>query len=218
MDKIYGAYLSPFVRKVVLTFELKGIPFEMISAVPGMFPQGYKNIHPLMKIPTLQNEEVTLPDSSVICQYLDDKYPDKKVIPAERVLKAKTLWLEEYADTKVIEVTGANLFFERFMKPLLGKAPDEEKITRNLETEMPKVLEYLEERCGDYPGIYMVGNSITVADFAIMGMFLNARYVGFEVDAAHYPKFRKYLEDMFALPLIAARIKAEERFLKPRAK
>jgi len=217
MDKIFGVYLSPFVRKVVLSMELKGIEFEMIKAAPGVLPEGYELLHPLKKIPTFQDEAVCLPDSSVICQYIDNKYPESKVIPSDIALKAKALWLEEFADSKLIQTCGSDLFFQRFMMPLMGKESDEDLVKSNLNGPMKEALSYLETICTERSSQFLVGDSVTIADFSVVTMFINANYVGYEPSSDEFPLFSAYLADMYSMDIFAKRIAAEEK-LKPKPK
>lgn len=218
MDKIYGAYLSPFVRKVVLAMELKGKEFKMINAAPGMFPEGYEQKHPLKKIPTFEDESICIPDSSIICQYLEDKYPDDKILPRDPVLKAKALWLEEFSDTKLAETCGGALFFQRFMKPLFGKESDEVMVAKNLAGPMKDALAYLESVCEERSSDFLVGDSLSVADFAVVSHFINAKYVGYEPPADEFPQFTAYMNAMREHPLFAERLKAEEKFApKPKS-
>ena len=42
-----------------------------------------------------------LTDSSVICQYLEDKYPTPSLYPADIVKRAQARWLEEFADNRM---------------------------------------------------------------------------------------------------------------------
>ena len=218
MDKIFGAYLSPFVRKVVLAMELKGIEFEMVNAAPGMFPEGYELKHPLKKIPTFQDDDICVPDSSVICQYLDDKYPDIKIIPSDPVLKAKALWIEEFSDSKLAETCGGALFFQRFMKPMFGKESNEEMVEKNLNGPMKDAVRYLDSVCEERTSKYLVGDSVSVADFAVVSHFINAKYVGYEPDVTEFPNFMKYMAEMREDELFAKRIAAEEKFApKPKS-
>jgi glutathione S-transferase len=212
MDKIFGAYLSPFVRKVVLAMEHKGVEFELVNAAPGMLPEGYELKHPLKKIPTFQDEEICVPDSSVICQYLDDKYPEAKIIPTDPVLKAKALWIEEFSDSKLAETCGGALFFQRFMKPLFGKKSNEEMVEKNLNGPMKEALAYLDSVCLERESSFLVGKTVTVADFAVVSHFINAKYVGYEPDIVEFPNFVAYMKAMCATDLFAKRIAAEEKF------
>ena len=72
--KVYGVHGSPFVRKVLITLELKGLDYEIITQMPFSGDSEYKQLNPLGKIPTLVDGDITLGDSKVICRYLDDAY------------------------------------------------------------------------------------------------------------------------------------------------
>jgi glutathione S-transferase len=66
--QIIGSYLSPYVRKVLVVLELKGIPYEVDPIVPFYGDDRFSEISPIRRIPVLIDDQVTLPDSSVICQ------------------------------------------------------------------------------------------------------------------------------------------------------
>ena len=61
-------------------------------------------------------EPNTLPDSSVIADYLENKFPTPALFPKRRFARARALWFEEYVDGGVFPVMGAGLFFERVVK------------------------------------------------------------------------------------------------------
>ena len=74
--KLYGAMLSPFVRKVRMILALKNIDYEIDTNVsPLGVPEGYEKIHPLKKIPALVIEddgrELALADSSAIAAFIE---------------------------------------------------------------------------------------------------------------------------------------------------
>ncbi len=110
MTTVYGAPLSPFVRKVLMALEIKNIAYELENVAPGAIPEGYDALHPLRKIPSFKDDLITLCDSSVICDYLANRYPSASIYPKDIVLRAKALWLEEYADSKIIAVLGRPFF------------------------------------------------------------------------------------------------------------
>ena len=102
--QIIGSYLSPYVRKVLVFLDLKGIPYEIDPIVPFFGSDRFSQVSPVRRIPVLLDEEVTLADSSVICQYLEDRYPDPALYPENIVERARTRWLEEFADSRMGEV------------------------------------------------------------------------------------------------------------------
>ena len=117
---LHGASASPFVRKVLVALALKELPFEQIQQIPFTKDPVYRNINPLEKIPTLQDGELTICDSTVICEYLEDAYPRPALYPDNAVDKARARWYEELGGTRVAELA-AGIFFQRFMRPMVLK-------------------------------------------------------------------------------------------------
>ena len=126
---VYGSSLSPFVRKVRVVLAEKGLSYEHQQINPFAPPDWFLEISPLKRIPVLRDtdepEPNTLPDSSVICAYLEAKYPQPALYPAQPFARARALWLEEYADTHMMQSIGPGLFFERVVKKLMGRECDE---------------------------------------------------------------------------------------------
>ena len=73
--RIVGSYLSPYVRKVLVCLGSKGIPYEIDPIVPFFGDERFSQASPLRRVPVLIDGRVTLSDSSVICQYLEELHP-----------------------------------------------------------------------------------------------------------------------------------------------
>src|SRR5215813_1338734 len=102
--RIVGSYLSPYVRKVLVVLDLKGLSYEIDPIVPFFGNDRFTQLSPVRRIPVFIDDQVTLPDSSVICQYLEDRYPEPKLYPASIADRARARWLEEFADSRMGEV------------------------------------------------------------------------------------------------------------------
>ena len=208
---VHGHPLSPFVRKVLLTLDIKGVEHENISVFPGDPSPAFRAISPLGKIPVLQHDEFTTPDSSVICRYLDRVFPETPIYPSDAQLEARALWVEEYADTKLIE-NCAGLFQQRYLFPkMMGRPTDQAVVDEILKSGMPPVLAYVES-IAPAAG-YFVGDALSIADIAIVTCFLQARYGEFSVDEAQYPKLAGYLARALARPVVIARMEKERAAL-----
>ncbi|HTK99096.1 MAG TPA: glutathione S-transferase family protein [Pseudomonadales bacterium] len=206
--KVHGHPLSPFVRKVLLTLDVKGIEHENIVVFPGDSSPQFRAVSPLGKIPVLQHDDFSIADSSVICRYLERVFPTPAIYPADPKLEARALWVEEYADTKVIE-NCAGLFQQRFLFPKLMNKPTDQAIVDDILTHgLPPVLDYLESIAPESG--YFVGNALSIADLSVTTCFLQAQYADFAVDAKRYPKLGRYLAAAFASPIVTARM-AKER-------
>jgi glutathione S-transferase len=212
MIKVHGVALSPFVRKLMLALEYKGLAYENVSVFPGAEDPDFRAISPLGKVPVFEEDGYTLADTSVICRYVDRIYPEKPIYPEDPKLEAQACWLEEFADSKLIEAC-AGLFQERFLNPnMLGQPTNEERVQDLLNNQLPKLLDYLESQTPDSGP--MVGDSVSIADLAILTCFLQARYGDFEVDGGTHPKLRAYLDTAFSNEVVQNRIAQEQEVVK----
>ena len=117
--RIVGNYLSPYVRKVLVCLHLKGIAYEIDPIVPFMGDDRFSALSPLRRIPVLIDDRVTLTDSSVICQYLEDRWPEPALYPRDVADRAWARWLEEFADTRMGEVLIWRLFNQVAINPFV---------------------------------------------------------------------------------------------------
>src|SRR5271169_900299 len=102
--RIIGSFLSPYVRKVLVALQMKGIAYEIDPVVPFFGGEEFSRLSPLRRIPVLIDETVTLCDSTVICEYLEELHPTPELLPKRSAERARARWLEEYADTRLGDV------------------------------------------------------------------------------------------------------------------
>ena len=213
MLKLYGVALSPFVRKAMLALEYKGLAYESVPTFPGDESPEFRAISPLGKIPVLEHDGFTVPDTSVICRYLERIAGEPALYPDDPQLEARASWLEEYADSRLIELC-AGLFQERMLKPrLLNQPTDEARVQDILDVRLPEALAYLESQVPESG--YLVGDSLSIADLAVVTCFVQARYGDFDVDGAACPKLRRYLDAAYGSALLKARLEAEQAAMPP---
>jgi glutathione S-transferase len=208
MIKLYGMPLSPFARKVLLVLDYKELEYENVPTFPGDEAPEFRAISPLGKVPVLEHDGFNLPDTSAISRYLDRIAPENSIYPDDPQLEATACWLEEFADTKLME-NCAGLFRERVVNPKFFNEPTNEKLVQNIVDEgLPQCLAYLESVTPDSG--YLVGDTLSIADFAVTTCFLQARYGHFDVEGAVAPKLRNYLDRAFASPLVMQRLEVEK--------
>lgn len=196
--KLYGANPSPFFRKARVALEEKGIPYETEALAPFPKTPELLALHPMGKIPILRDGEVVVPDSSVICAYLEKKHPSPPLYPDDPAELAKVLFLEEYADSRVAETLGG-IFFERFVKPnVFQQESDESRVETLLAESVPPVLDYLESQIPE--GRDSVLPRFGIADAALGAHLGNLTYAGLEVDATRWPRTARYHQALLARP------------------
>lgn len=200
MPVLYGVNLSPFVRKVRFALAEKSVTVDQDPVVPFGVSDEFKKLNPLGKIPVYQDGDLVLPDSSVILDYLDRVHPEPALYPSDPGQRGRTLFYEEYADTKVTPAL-STVFFQRFVrKNFFQEEADETVIREALENEIPLVLDYVAGELGDDD--YLVGNQFSVADIAVTTAFVNFRLGGEPVDASRWPTIAAYVDRVFSRPAI----------------
>lgn len=199
--KVIGVPLSPFVRKVIVVLNIKGIEFENEVVIPGSMPPEFREISPLMKIPVLQDGDFSVPDSSVICDYLEEKYPDNPVLPENPEDRAWSRFLEEFGDSRLIEAASIP-FIENFAAPtFFGRQGDPERVKMAEEELLPPLLDYLDARVP--PEGYLFGHFCT-ADIAIVSPLYNAALGNYTVDPERWPKYAAFINRVSEHPAVAA--------------
>jgi glutathione S-transferase len=211
MPVLHGVSLSPFVRKVRVALIEKGIDYELKSVMPGSSDESFRKISPLGKVPVYQDGDFSVPDSSVICAYLERAHPSPALVPTDERDCARALWFEEYADTKLIEVFNP-IFSQRVIQTLIFKQPcDEALVARALADVIPPAFDYLE---GVVPNEgWIVASEFGIADLSIGAMFVALRHARESVDSSRWPTLAAYIARVEARPSIAALIAEEEASL-----
>ena len=209
---LYGSSLSPYVRKVLAFAAEKGVELEVQPVTPGDPDPDFRLASPFGKMPGFRDGDYALPDSSAIVHYLEAKFPQPALIPAEAEARGKTIWFEEFADT-ILVACGARIFFNLIVAPrFLGKPGDAEAARQAELNDLPPILDYLERTVPDDDG-YLVGDRLTLADIAVAGPFANFRHTNTQVDPDRYPRTVAYVERILARPSFAPWIARETAFL-----
>ena len=211
MATVHGAPLSPFVRKVSVGLKEKGIDYElnpMIPIPPANEDPKFLAMSPLGKIPAFEDGKVAISDSSVILAYLERSTPAPALYPSDPVAYARALWLEEYADTRLIEGIGT-VFFEKFVGPAVMKRDtDQAKVDEALNEKIPATFDYLESQMD---GDHLVGSSFSIADLSVGCMLRQFRMLGEQVDGGRWPKLAAYADNVLGRASFSAVAAVEDQ-------
>lgn len=209
---IVGSVLSPYVRKVLVALELKGLPWTIDPIVPFYGNDAFSAVSPLRRIPVLVDDAVTLCDSTVICEYLEDRHPASPLLPREPAERARARWLEEYADTRLGDVLIWRLFNQVAIRPAVwGEKGDRALFARTVEVDVPDVLAYLETQV---PVDGFLFGAVSIADVAIACFFRNAAFARVPIDAARWPRTAAFVERTLALPPFVKLARFEDAVLR----
>ena len=213
MIKIVGNYLSPYVRKVLVCLEAKGLAYEVDPIVPFFGDDRFSKLSPLRRIPVLIDGDLVLSDSSVICQYIEDKQPDPSLFPVDIRDRARARWLEEFADTRMGDVFIWRLFNQIVIRPSVwGEKGDRDLVDRTLKEDVPAVLDYLE---GEAPAEgFRFGEALSIGDIAPACFFRNAAWARVQIDATRWPCTAAWMGRTLTAPPFATLAKIEDAILR----
>src|SRR3990170_5927988 len=136
---LYSGPLSLFSRKVEIVLAEKNLAFERVL-VPFSQTKGYAPKHPVVlaanpkgQVPVLVDGDVTLYDSTVIAEYLEDKYPSPSLFPREPEARARCRLLELEADEVLLVPVRTLLFRSEPPGPDTARRAEQERAARKAE-------------------------------------------------------------------------------------
>lgn len=90
---------SPFCDKVRLVLAAKGLQYEIVEVNPGLGQVALFRLSGQRQVPVLVDGETVVADSTAIALHLERQHPEPSLLPADPELRARTLLLEDWADT-----------------------------------------------------------------------------------------------------------------------
>ena len=169
MFRFFHLPLSPFCRKVRLVLSEKKLEFELIEEKYWEKREDFLALNPFGQVPVLQNSEITLAESSAICEYLNEKFPDPELLPNNIEDRAEVRRLVSWFDDKFNREVTQKLVYERITKKIIGKGFPEAKNVKvgmqNIKFHIDYMSSLLEYRQ------WLAGNEMTLADFTAAAHF-----------------------------------------------
>jgi glutathione S-transferase len=216
---LYGAPLSPFVRKADAFMREKAVEFELESVNIMPMPDWFKEISPARRIPVLRDTSIgkegpagTIPDSSAICAFIEKKFPETALYPSDPYDYGRAIWIEEFSDSELMGTIGMGIFrpiqFARFQ----GKEPDIATAKKTYAEKLPRLLDYLE---GELEGrTYLVGDAISIADISLATTLTQLTLVAGPLDAKRWPNVAGHSDRMTNRPSFKPCIEISKKIVK----
>ncbi len=147
MLELYQFELSQYSEKVRLILDYKGLEYRKIEVTPGVGQWEVFQMSGQKQVPVLKDGDKIIADSTDIALYLDEKYPEKPIIPTDPVEKGQCLLIEEWADES-LGLKGRKAFvgalnqYQNFRTAILPK--DTPDLLKNIIGAVPgELLDFL---------------------------------------------------------------------------
>jgi len=200
--KLYTYYRSQASFRVRIALNLKGLQREDVYLhleKGDQFAADYKALNPQMVVPTLIDGDVKLFQSLAILEYLDEKYPEPPLLPADPAARA---WVRGFA---LINIADSHpLIVPRIRHYLL----EDLKLTQDqllgwIRHWMGAGLAAMEALLAEHreSGRYCHGDAPTTADIGLVTQVTPAKTFG--ADLAPYPRVMRIYDSCMAIPAFA---------------
>ncbi len=161
MIKLYDFPMSPRARKVRIVLAEKGLQYEKVTIDITKGEQKkpeYLAVNPYGKVPALQDNGTTVYESTLIMEYLNDKYPNPPLLPTDPGQRARARILMHFGDTQYDSAL-ATIVGEVFFKP---KGQGDQDVIAKAKQDVNACFERLERELGNND--YLLGSGFTLAD------------------------------------------------------
>jgi glutathione S-transferase len=185
MPTLYDAPRCPYCARVRIVLAEKDIPYETVVIDLSSRPAWLYEKNPSGKVPVLEEGAWVLPESAVIAEYLNERYPEPPLLPADPAERAIARLL---------------IFrFEDFSEPYYALRRGEDGAEEAFDGE----LAHLEALLGCMP--YLTGRAYGLADLDYVPWVIRAREL-LGVSLEPYPRVADWLDRLTERPAVAAEL------------
>ena len=159
MLKLCGVHLSNYHNKVRIALLEKGVPFEEDAGCKPSQSEDWLARSPMGKVPIIELDGGRrLAESEVICEYLEEAYPQKPLLPKDPYERAKVRELVTFIELHV-ELVARRLYGKVFFKREVSA-----EVLQTVEKDLSKGVRGLKALAKFSP--YIAGSQLTLADCA----------------------------------------------------
>jgi glutathione S-transferase len=194
--------LSPYAQKVKIALAEKGIAYE--SQLPDLLGGSlgeFAALNPRLEVPTLVDGDVAVFDSTIILEYLEDRWPTPPLLPAGAAERARVRMLEELCDTYYEAINWA-VFEIRVFRRASGELAD--RLEHRAAAQRAGCNAYLDRALGSRP--YFNGDAFGWGDLCVVPFVSAAALTG--AAPAEGSGLAAWLDRVRARPSVAATLAA----------
>jgi stringent starvation protein A len=180
---LYDADRCPYCARVRIVLAEKGVPYDTVVVDLDDRPAWIYEKNPLGRVPVLEEADFVLPESAVIMEYLEERYPEPPLWPADPAERAAGRLLVER--------------FDHLSRPYYALRRGDEDARQRLDAELTGLDSLLDSRS------FLTGREFGLADAAYLPWIMRAEtMLGVELDA--HPALADWVECTRDRPSVAA--------------
>ncbi|XP_054291925.1 glutathione S-transferase omega-1 isoform X1 [Pongo pygmaeus] len=224
--RVYSMRFCPFAERTLLVLKAKGIRHEVININLKNKPEWFFKKNPFGLVPVLENSQGQLIyESAITCEYLDEAYPGKKLLPDDPYEKAcQKMILELFSKVfavgaKFCDLGSSCQTHTTEFKSEMSKVPSlvgsfirsqNKEDYAGLKEEFRKEFTKLEEVLTNKKTTFFGGSSISMIDYLIWPWFERLEAMKLNECVGHTPKLKLWMAAMKEDPTVSALLTSEK--------
>lgn len=194
MLTLFDDVFSPYARKVRIALYEKDVPFQRVRALHGDCNRtDFVDINPRAEVPALVDGSFSLYDSTIICEYLEERYPEPSLHPRDPERRAKCRLVEEIADTQLDAAAYAITVVE------FGRGDTHPAMHAAAKRDIERIYGELGALLGDAD---FFCDEYSLADVAVLPHVIAASFLGFGLDPDRHAHLVGWLTRVSARPAV----------------
>ncbi|NXR08747.1 GSTO1 transferase, partial [Semnornis frantzii] len=191
--RLYSMRFCPFAQRTRLVLRAKGVSHEVININLKNKPDWFFEKNPFGLVPVLETSKGQLIcESPITCEYLDEAFPGKKLMPSDPYERAcQRMLLEQFSKLPPI-------VFKHFLTVKDGQ--DATALKADIIEKLGKLEEVLCKR----NTVFFGGDSISMIDYMIWPWFERLEPFHLKDSVNHTPKIQRWMEAMKEDPPVKA--------------
>jgi len=199
MMLLYSGTTCSFSQRCRLVLFEKGMDFEIKDVDLFKKPEDINVMNPYGQVPILVERDLTLYESNIINEYIDERFPHPQLMPADPVMRAR-----------------ARLFLFNFERELFVHVQTIENTNNQKAIEKGKLL--IRDRLTQLAPIllkskYMLGDEFSMLDVAIAPLLWRLDHYGIDLPKSAAP-LMKYAERIFSRPAYIEALTPSEKVMR----
>lgn len=201
MMVLYSGTTCPFSQRCRFVLFEKGMDFEIRDIDLYNKPEDIAVMNPYGQVPILVERDLVLYESSIINEYIDERFPHPQLMPADPVMRARTrLFLYNFEKELFVHVSA-----------LENRAQTDSKVLdiarHNIRDRLAQLAPML------LKNKYMLGEEFSMLDVAVAPLLWRLDHYGIELPKNAAP-IQKYAERIFSRPAYIEALTPSEKVMR----
>ncbi len=196
----YSDPADHYSHRVRIVLAEKGVSAEIIDVEPGRYPPKLTEVNPYGSLPTLVDRDLALYESTVVMEYLDERYPHPPLLPVYPVARANSRLLMHRIQRDWCRHVD-------LIQDSRSKEPARVQARKELRESLTGVSPLFVDKA------YFLSDELSLVDCCLLPILWRLPVLGIELPKPAKPLL-DYMDRQFARPAFQASLSEAERDMR----